>query len=257
MNQDFQSQAPYSCKLDWAIPGTLRAASRGDIIVLVDTLSFSTTTVHAVSLGARIYPCSEGGEAHRLASAIGGEAAVRRTDVPAEGRFSLCPHTFDEAKAGERVVLPSLNGATCSKYGKSATRVLVGALVNASAVATEVSSLLTESAREVTVIACGEREKQPRSGGDLRVAIEDYLAAGAIISRITGAKSPEARVCEAAFQGNAHNLAELLWESISGRELRDGGFEEDVVFAARLDAIPVVPVLRDGAFGLHLDQIDS
>ncbi len=253
MHQDFQSQDPYSCKLDWGTPGTVRAASRGNIIVLVDTLSFSTTTIHAVSLGARIYPCAKSGDARDLASAIDGEVAVRREEVPAMGQYSLSPHTFDNIRGGEKVVLPSLNGATCSKYSTSAPRILAGALVNASAVAAEVSRLIAESGRGVTIIACGEREREPESGGDLRVAIEDYLAAGAIISMIGAGKSPEARVCEAAFVGNAANLDELLRESVSGRELRAEGFGDDVVFATNLDEIPVVPILRAGAFGTFSD----
>ena len=250
MRHSYESQAPYTCKLDWGKQGSARAASRGDIVVLVDTLSFSTTTIYAVSRGARIYPCAKFDNALNLAEAVGAKVAVRRHEVPARGRYSLSPSTFDGIAGGEGVVLPSRNGGTCCKCIEGAQYVIAGALVNASAVAAVVSRLIATSHRDVTVIACGEREKGPESRADLRVAIEDYLGAGAIIAGIERNKSPEARVCEAAYLGSADKLTELLWDSISGRELRAKGFGDDVIFAARKDEIPVVPVLRAGAFGL-------
>jgi 2-phosphosulfolactate phosphatase len=169
--------------------------------------------------------------------------------VPERGRYSLSPHTFDQIRNGEKVVLWSLNGAVCSRHCANAPYIFAGALVNASAVAAAVSTLLEKSDREVTIIACGEREGEPKPGGDLRMAIEDYVAAGAIIAGINREKSPEARVCEAAFLASAGDLKELLWESVSGRELRAKGFGDDVIFAARKDEIPAVPIFKEGAFG--------
>jgi 2-phosphosulfolactate phosphatase len=248
MTPDFISQEPYRCKLDWGVIGTQRTAQRGEVIVLVDTLSFSTTVAHAVSQGGIIYPCSETEEPRTLAEKIGGETAVMRAQVPAEGRYSLSPSTFDNLEPGAQVVLPSLNGATCSRYSSEAAYIFAGALVNAGAVARAVSKIMTDSQLAVTVIACGEREKQPEPHGDLRVAIEDYLGAGAILSNLRFSKSPEARLCEAAFTGSKPHMRELLWESVSGRELRNEGFERDVMFAGRLDVYDIAPILQNGAF---------
>ncbi len=253
MEFDFDSQAPFACKLDWGVAGTERAALRGDIIVLVDTLSFSTTTAYAVSSGACIYPCAEGDDSERLAQRVGGEVAVDRGDVPELGRYSLSPGTYGDVQPGQKIVLPSLNGGSCSRSGESAPYVFVGALVNASAVARVVNRLLAESGPQVTVVACGEREKTPDPGGDLRVAIEDYLGAGAVIAAIEGDKSPEARVCEAAFIACVNNLSDLIWDSVSGRELRRDGFGDDVVRACRRDSQSVVPVLKNGAFVAFAD----
>jgi 2-phosphosulfolactate phosphatase len=54
----FYMQKPYRCRFDWGRRGTRQAAERGDILVIVDTLSFSTTTVTALHRGGIIYPCS-------------------------------------------------------------------------------------------------------------------------------------------------------------------------------------------------------
>jgi 2-phosphosulfolactate phosphatase len=94
-----------------------------------------------------------------------------------------------------------------------------------------------------TVIACGERWPEPGEDGALRVAIEDYLGAGAILSYLAVDKSPEAQVCEGAFRGAQGRLTELLHDSISGRELRQKGWDADVEHAAQLNVYDVVPVM--------------
>ena len=79
------SQEPYRCRLGWGYRGTRRAVERGDNIVLVDTLSFSTTVTHAVSQGAVIWPCGDDDDVGTLARRVGAEIAVSRAQVPQEG----------------------------------------------------------------------------------------------------------------------------------------------------------------------------
>ena len=183
----------------------------------------------------------------RWRRAWAGEAAVGRREVPARGRFSLSPPTFLAIAPGERVALRSPNGATCARYGRVAPALFAGALVNASAVAAAVERAGAD--RAVTVVACGERWPEPNEDGALRFAIEDYLGAGAVLAALGGPASPEAQVCVAAFLGARADLAAILWECASGRELREQGFGEDVRHAARLDCYDAAPLLRDGAFG--------
>lgn len=243
------TQHPYRCRFDWGRRGVRQAAERGDILVIVDVLSFSTATITAVHYGGFIYPCSLEEDAIALAQHIGGEAAVSRYDVPQRGRFSLSPTTYLHLEPGTRIILDSPNGATCSRYAGQVPFLFVGALVNAKAVAAVVSSLLDEHRElSVTVIACGERWKTPSEDGALRVAIEDYLGAGAILSYLSQEKSPEARVCEGAFVQVRDDLPAMLWECGSGHELREKGFREDVQHAARLNAYETVPHMRDSHF---------
>ncbi len=120
----------------------------------------------------------------------------------------------------------------------------VSALVNAEPVAVAVSQLLDATDLAATVIACGERRRQSGGDGEMRVAVEDYLGAGAILSYLTHAKSPEARVCEGAFLQARSDLEEIVRECGSGRELRKAGFDADVKHAARLNLYDSVPVMR-------------
>jgi 2-phosphosulfolactate phosphatase len=248
MPDDLFAQSPYRCRLDWGRHGARAAVERQDILVIVDTLSFSTAVVTAVQRGGLVYPCAEDEAPGALAQRISGEVAVRRRDVPARGRFSLSPLTYLHLAPGTRIVLASPNGATCSRYARAVPFLFIGALVNAEAVATVVSHLLDTTNRCVTIIACGERWQPPTVDGALRIALEDYLGAGAILASLRHEHSPEARVCAGAFTHSRHDIATLLWECGSGRELRAMGFPEDVRHAAQLNSYDAIPVMRGEHF---------
>ncbi|CAN5156320.1 hypothetical protein BH09ACT1_BH09ACT1_16350 [soil metagenome] len=67
----------------------------------------------------------------------------------------------------------------------------------------------------IAIIGVGAR----RPGGDIRFAVEDQLAAGAIISHLTAlgldGTSPEAAAAEAAYTGLARAVAHLMTASVS------------------------------------------
>lgn len=241
---DVYAQQNYRCRLDWGWRGAREAAERGDIVVIVDVLRFSSAVATAVEHGASVYPCAMDADVASIAAEHGATAGGK--SLHDDARFSLSPSTFVDAPSGTRVVLPSLNGAMCSVRASAATHVYAASLLNATAVASEVSRLLDGGTLDVSVIACGERWRDDNEDGDLRFAIEDYLGAGAVLSAIPQERSPEASVCVAAFEGARTQVAALLWDSASGRELRAMGLEREVVDCGRLDVYGAVPVLRDG-----------
>ncbi len=248
MIDDSFMQSGYRCRIEWGRRGARMAAERGDVVVIVDTLSFSTAVATAVYFGGEVVPCASKDVAGELARQTGGEAAVSRRDVPGKGRFSLSPGTYVGIERGTRIVLASPNGATCSECGRVASYLFAGALVNARAVSAAVSALLDAGRLCVTVVACGERWGDSDDDGPLRMAIEDYLGAGAVLAGLSFEQSPEARMCAGAFRAVEHDLEGLLWECASGRQLRGMGYEDDVKHAARLNAYDIAPMLRAGAF---------
>jgi 2-phosphosulfolactate phosphatase len=250
MDEWIFSQHPYRCRLEWGRLGTHHAAMRGDILVIVDTLSFSTATTIAVHFGRLIYPCAKNEDPNAFAGRILGEVAVKRGEVPEKGRYSLSPLTFIGHEEGKRVILPSINGATCIRYSPQVPHLFIGALVNAKAVARAVSNILESTQLCVSLIACGERERTSSIDGELRVAVEDYLGAGAVLSYLKHSKSPEARVCEGAFISAEKDLRETIWDCISGRELRNEGFGDDVEVSAQLNAYETVPKM----YGEYFDK---
>ncbi len=232
----------------WGRRGAKRAAGRGDIVVIVDVLSFSTSVALAVEHGAYIYPGRMDDDPEEIARRIGAEGAVKRPDVPEKGRFSLSPLTYLDIKPGEKVVVVSPNGATCSDIAMNVSYVFAGALVNAEAVGKTVSRLVSERNLKATVIACGERERVSGGGTKIRWAVESYLGAGAILSYIDGGKSADAIVCEGAFVQSRSRLPEILHACQSGWELSSRGFGGDVDYAAQLNILECAPILRAGRF---------
>jgi 2-phosphosulfolactate phosphatase len=238
----------------WGRRGAKLAAQHGDIIVIVDVLSFATSVALAIDRGAFIYPGRMDNDPVEMARRIGGERAVKRPDVPEKGRFSLSPLTYRNVEPGQKVFVMSPNGATCSEIAISVPYVFAGALVNARAVGQTVSRLVVERGLRATVIACGERERIPSGETRIRWAVEDYLGAGAILSYIDGGKSADAMVCEGAFLQSRDKLPELLHICQSGWELSSRGFGGDVDFAAKLNSIDSVPALRNERFEPFADS---
>jgi 2-phosphosulfolactate phosphatase len=236
------------CRLEWGRRGALTAAERGDILVVVDVLSFSTAVATAVESGAAIYPCGKDEDTGALARQWGAVVAVRREEVPLKGHYSLSPEALLTASSGERIVLQSPNGATCTRYGNRVPLLLVGAVVNAASVAAAVARAALNTGTPVTILACGERWHSPHDEGELRFALEDYLGAGAILAHLPPSltRSPEAMICESAFTAAADRLPQILRTCGSGIELADRGYPGDVDHAARLNVYTSVPVLCDG-----------
>jgi 2-phosphosulfolactate phosphatase len=244
VQQDRDDPGP-RVQLAWGRRGAQAAADRKDILVVVDTLRFSTTAVTAVHHGAVIYPCSvDEARVTALAQRVDGEVALHQHAVSTpSSRFSLSPRSYVGVEPGTRVVLPSPNGSTCCQYGPRTPWLFVGALVNAHAVARAVSHLLTIQQLNVTVLACGERWRLPAEEGVLRFALEDYLGAGAVLSALPFSQTVEAQACGATFRALHEHLEALLWECESGQELRTKGLGDDVRHAAQLNVYDTAPVL--------------
>lgn len=231
------SQQPWSCRCDWGLlaVANLHAA---DAIVVVDVLSFTTCVDIAVSRGAAILPYPWGDPtAAEFARTHGAELAGRRR----EARYSLAASSFLEAPAGLRCVLPSPNGARVALAAAQTPSVMFAAcLRNASAVAAAAQRV----GESVVVIPAGERW----ADGSLRPALEDWLGAGAVLSRLSGSRSPEADAAVVLFERYRTSLLETLQRCGSGRELMVRGRLQDLSLASELDASISVPRFDGTAF---------
>jgi 2-phosphosulfolactate phosphatase len=230
--------------LDWGHDGAARAAARGDVLVVVDTLSFSSAAATAAHAGVELVPCGADEDPAVLAARLGAEVAVRRRDVPSRGRYSLSPLTLVDGPRGARVVIQSPNGATCVRHAASVPELFVGALLNARATALAAAEASRRTGRRITTLACGERWTTPGADGPLRFALEDLLGAGAVLAGLEHlGLSPEAAAAVAAFRFAAPAIEEQLLRCESGRELVDAGFADDVRHAARIDLYDVAVAL--------------
>lgn len=232
-------QHGFAARLEWGQAGVRLLAPSAHVVVIVDVLSFATAVSVAVERGAAVYPHpARDATAAARAGSLGAILAQSRRDGPGP---SLSPASLEALQPGDRLVLPSPNGATCAFLAaESGASVVAGCLRNASAVGRFAASLGTI----VAVVAAGEQWPD----GGLRPSFEDLVGAGAILAAIGGDLSPEARAAVAVFEAAGPSLAPHLRDCASGRELIDRGFARDVELAADLDATTIVPVLRDGAF---------
>jgi len=213
------------------------------VVIVVDVLSFCTSVDVALTRGATIYPARWKDEsAELLAAAVGAQLAVGRRDTDADHPFSLSPATMAKAKAGDRIVLPSPNGASvvlAANHGGA--RVLAGCLRNAHGVA----QIARAAEGPVAVVAAGEQWRN----GALRPCFEDLVGAGAVLTALGAQRpSPEAVTAMAAFDAVADNLTAAIKACGSARELTAVGFPDDVRVAAELDASDMVPELIGRSF---------
>lgn len=226
--------------VEWGLQGALNYASRVDALVVIDVLSFSTSVCVAVERGAQVYPHPGGPGARQLAEEIGGVLAGRRTltDGP-----SLSPTSLLDLPPSTRLVLPSPNGGTIA-YSLAGQRcqVFAAALRNASAV----GRYLAEARDVSTVVLVPAGERWPDDS--MRVAYEDQVGAGAVLSRMLQLDPAVGLSAEAEAALAAYERLRPLRDTPSGQELTERDFGDDIVLASAVDVTDVVPVLRDGCF---------
>ena len=226
---------------EWGLSGAQALKNRADVFIVVDVLSFSTCVDVACANGAKVFPfpIHDREAAQTEALRLDAELAGKRSDVDA--KYSLSAPTLLTIPKGTRLVLPSPNGSHIS-FAAKGKPVFAGCLRNFSAVAKAASEMVGDGT--VAVIPAGERWKD----GSLRPAIEDLLGAGAIISEMNGAHSSEAMLARDAFLSARSDILKRVMDSVSGVELTERGFPQDVKIASELDVSTCAPVLTDEAY---------
>lgn len=144
-------------------------SASSDVSIMVDALRASTTITLALNNFKRVIPCFTPEEALDLKEKIGGVLAGERSGKQIEG-FELgnSPTVIKDFKTSEdTLIFTSTNGTRILENMNS--KVLVGSLVNAKAVALKSIQLASE---HIDVVMAGVKGQ---------FAIEDYLAAGEIL----------------------------------------------------------------------------
>jgi phosphosulfolactate phosphohydrolase-like enzyme len=73
--------------------------------------------------------------------------------------------------------------------------------------------------------------------------MEDVIGAGAVVARLAAEQVDDAgRLAMDVFEAGQNHLAGVLSETVGGINVRQAGLSDDIEFAARLDAVPVVGV---------------
>jgi len=211
-------------------------------VCVVDLLRASTTLVRAIESGATaIRLVNEPADAIRERDALGVGGAIaageRHGVAPAGFDLGNSPGEFTpERVGGKTVVFTTTNGTKTVQAAKSAGLVIVGCLQNRRAIGARLAAF-----EGPAMIAC--------SGTEGRIALEDCIAAGAILDAMLEWKpgvelSDPAKVCVWAWRGaskDAATLAKAVGESTGAANLEKLGLGADITECLRVDAAKAVP----------------
>lgn len=226
---------------EWGLAGIEAWKASASVFVIVDVLSFSTAVSVSVERRATVIPFPYGDAAAAATEAARQRATAASPRSVGGGQLSLSPVSLKQIVSGSRLLLPSPNGSRLSlTTGDIPT--ISGCLRNARAVAQMADCIAGDGT--VAIIAAGESWPDQT----LRPAIEDWLGAGAIIAASSGKANAEAELAAKAYVAVEANLADVVRESRSGRELTGWGYGEDVEVALEVDSTNVVPIMRNGAY---------
>jgi 2-phosphosulfolactate phosphatase len=232
------NQQDFDIRLEWGIHGVEELLPISDVIIIVDILSFSTCVDIATKNGAIIYPYRWKDET-AIDYAISLEAELADFTRKFTEGYSLSPTSLINIQPQTKLVLPSPNGSTLTLATKT-TPTLCGSLRNAKAVARYAMGF----GKKVSIVPAGEQW----ADNTLRVAFEDLIGAGAIISYLTGNLSPESKTALSVYEGSKTNLLEEIKNCSSGKELIHRGFEKDIYLACDFNASDNIPLLTDKAY---------
>ncbi len=205
------------------------AAAPAAVGIVIDVLRATSTIAQALASGyERVLCCSEIEDARALRaelpdSLLGGE----RKAVRVEGfDVGASPREFLEARA-RTLILSTTNGTRAIlETARRCDRVLLGSLLNLSAVAAAV-----EDADDVVVVCAGFQ------GG---FALDDAYCAGRIVQLFGGQRTDAA--IAAGLLARAFPTA---LDGLNARTYGPPGLEEDIAYCAQEDLLDVVPLLTE------------
>ena len=206
-------------------PGEAAPAAVG---IVVDVLRATSTIAQALASGyERVLCCSEIEDARALRaelpdSLLGGE----RKAVRVEGfDVGASPREFLKARA-RTLILSTTNGTRAIlETARRCDRVLLGSLLNLSAVAAAVET------DDVVVVCAGFQ------GG---FALDDAYCAGRIIQLLEGDRTDAATAVDLLARAFPTAL-----DGLNARTYGPPGLEEDIAYCAQEDLLDVVPRLTE------------
>jgi 2-phosphosulfolactate phosphatase len=218
----------------------------GRVAIIIDVLRASSTIVAALASGAeKVTTVDTVENAMALADNIGRDHAVlggERGSVRLPG-FDLGNSPLEytaSAVSGRHVIMTTTNGTQAVEAASNAEEILIGAIVNADAVADR----LRERGLPMTIVCAGTEG---------RLSLDDLHCGGLIISRLmepgyVPQLSDGVRVALQWYAANAGNVDHVLNNCVHGKRLLDKGMADDVAWCASVDSVPLVPVLKGNGF---------
>ena len=223
---------------------TVEAVTRRDVMVVLDALRCCSTIVTALANGAtEIIPVTTILEARNMKKqhpefVIAGE---RKGLKPKKFALGNSPLEFSSKNVrGRRIILTTTSGTRAILLSKQGKWVLVGAFLNAKAVA-EASLKIAE--REKTGVSF------VLAGKEGQFSLEDFLCAGAITESFPQEKvdlSDTATASLLSFEEARQSLKKVIQRGSHAQYLEAKGFRDDVAFCSRMNVFNIIPFLKEG-----------
>jgi 2-phosphosulfolactate phosphatase len=217
----------------------------GACVVVVDVLRATSTVAAALANGAAgVIPRADVDEAFAARAEL-----ERRGEAPVlggeRGGFKVAgfdlgnsPLEYGPERVADRpVILCTSNGTAALERYRGASHLYAASFVNAGATAAAVARRA-----EAVTLCCAGKEGAP--------ALEDACCAGLIAELLLDVYSYDADDATAmavlCWQRHRGDLGRLLRTCHHGRHLAGLGFDRDLEFCGRVDALSVVAAQRDG-----------
>lgn len=215
---------------------------RGRFVVVIDALRATSVIAAAIASGAKaVIPVAETDEALAVFKQLPEGTALlcgERGGNKIPGfHLGNSPLEFtQEAVSGKTLVMSTTNGTRAILAAAGAAKLLLGALVNATAVGQAAAA----SGLDVTILCAGTEGL---------FTLEDVLAAGAIADAMN---TPDAemddltRTAVTLYRQHAGSLAGALADCRHAKVLRELGYGRDIEYCMGKDRLDVAPVYRNG-----------
>jgi len=239
-------------KIDVALLPGQRFDPERSVCVVVDVLRASSSIVTLLERGAtHVVAAKDTNEARQLHQRLPDHLLCgEEHGLPPEGfDYGNSPSEFSRLDlSGRPVILATSNGTRILAALADAPVLLVGCLLNRTAVAEAAVRLARERGLDVTIVCSAAY------GGSVFV-LEDVLGAAAIVDAALRLSDPPealdaARFARDAFEVASRDLPAAVASAYHARELVEAGLGEDVAYCARLDVSGVAPVVERGEDGV-------
>jgi len=231
--------------LEFFAKDTLKAVQRRDAVIAIDVLRCCSTIVTALANGAEgVIPTKTVNEARRLHKKhpeliLAGE---RRGTKPRGFDLGNSPLEFSpQAIGGKRIIFTTTSGTKAIVFSQKTKWVLIGALLNAEAVAKAALKIAEKERLGISLVLSGREGKH--------FSLEDFLCAGLIVESLptdTVELSDAALGSWLAYQQSRGSLYETIQKGYHAQYLKSIGFGEDVRFCSQVNVFDIVPICTNG-----------
>jgi len=229
--------------LEFIAKDTVKAVERRDVIVIIDALRCCSTIVTALTNGAAcVIPVITIPEARMLKKKNPGfiTAGERKGIKPKGFTLGNSPLEFSsENVKGRVVILTTTSGTKAISLSKKGEWVLIGAFLNAKAVAEASLKIAEKEETGISLVLAGKEGQ---------FSLEDFLCAGAIAEGFPAEKvelDDAVRAALLGFEGARRSLKKVIQQGSHAQYLEKKGFENDVEFCSKMNIFAVVPFLKE------------